>query len=699
MPDNGNVDVRFLFDRYEMRPGERILSSGGHLVHLTPRVYDLLEQLVRNAGSVVTKEHLLDTVWAGTVVEEGNINRTMSTLRRKLGRQLNGNDFIETVPKVGYRLLAKVTENIVHGASASGSLHSVWPFRRYRPVIVAALVITFLGLIFALVVLRTRISPGVLKIEKNVPIRLTSSDTDETKPEFTSDGRIRFFRGSSYVMDADGTNVRRESSITGLHSGYWSPDGSRVIYYKDGDAGTTYIAGADGSGETRLPFNFGNCQWSRDGARFLFQKGTRLPGDGGVNSDIYIYDINTGAIETIVDGPSFDGDPSFAPDGNSILFVSNRDGNFEIYSKKLRTNEIRRLTFDPAHDAFPSYSPDGTQILFTSERDENSDIFIMNADGSDVRKVTDLPSNEAAFGSGWSADGTRILLVSDASGKDNIYLMNIEPFKPKIVFTDMTEDIVTAAPVPGGDKFLTAISKEQGRFEIWLRNETGGLARKIASACSPKFSISPDGSQVVFVDRVEKNSEIFTAPINGGEPRNLTNHPDTDAAPSWSPDGKRIVFVSNRGDNRSAFGIYTVNADGTDTRGIYYANSFAHFPVYSADGKRIIFNDDKIGERSGNFEILSIDAESGGDERRLTYRSKFDVQPTVSPDGKYIAFVSNLDGNSEIYLMNSDGSGIVRITRDPADDAAPVFSDDGRTLFFCSDRGGKRSIYKVAVHE
>src|SRR4051812_9484517 len=175
------------FDRYKLSVRERLLTRDGEVLHLTPRVFDLLVVLVRRAGEVVTKEELLEGVWADVAVEEGNINRTVSTLRKHLGKQSNGNDLIETIPKVGYRFLAPVT------------ISNDMP-RRVRPGrgmslkgvgVLAALVLvaaTAAGTLY----LRRGTRAQIVRAEKNIPIRLTNSDVTEANPVFTADGRIRF---------------------------------------------------------------------------------------------------------------------------------------------------------------------------------------------------------------------------------------------------------------------------------------------------------------------------------------------------------------------------------------------------------------------------------------------------------------------------------------------------------------------------
>src|SRR6185369_14351060 len=196
----------------------------------------------------------------------------------------------------------------------------------------------------------------------------------------------------------------------------------------------------DGSNEQVMPFRPGNCSWSADSKRFLYQaKSTdqTIPN----NSDIFIYTLDAGTIEPVVVGPFYDSDPSFSPDGKSIVYASDVEGNFEIYSRVIATGETNRLTYGPGHESFPTYSPDGTQIIFNSDVEkENNDVYLMNVDGSNVRKLTDGPGWDAAPSNSWSADGTQVLLLSDRDGSENLYVMNIEPYSPQRIAPNVTSD-------------------------------------------------------------------------------------------------------------------------------------------------------------------------------------------------------------------------------------------------------------------
>ena len=106
---------------------------------------------------------------------------------------------------------------------------------------------------------------------------------------------------------------------------------------------------------------------------------------------------------------------------------------------------------------------------------------------------------------------------------------------------------------------------------------------------------------------------------------------------------------------------------------------------------------DKEDGATGNFEIFKIGFETKTSEQRLTFRRRSDGHPAVSPNGKRIAFTSETDGNSEIYLMNSDGTGLLRVTRNLATDITPQFSGNGTKIIFSSNRGGKFALYEIDI--
>ena len=152
----------------------------------------------------------------------------------------------------------------------------------------------------------------------------------------------------------------------------------------------------------------------------------------------------------------------------------------------------------------------------------------------------------------------------------------------------------------------------------------------------------------------EGKFEIYTMKADGSDTRRLTNNAAFDAGPTFSPDGKRIAFVSHRDGN---YEIYLMNADGTDQQRLTHNPAQDREPAFSPDGKRIAFASD----RTGNFEIYVMNVD-GTDQHRLTHRRNVDDDPTFFPNGKKIAFVRVGAGFHDIFTMRADGSRFHRLT-------------------------------------
>jgi Tol biopolymer transport system component len=167
------------------------------------------------------------------------------------------------------------------------------------------------------------------------------------------------------------------------------------------------------------------------------------------------------------------------------------------------------------------------------------------------------------------------------------------------------------------------------------------------------------------VNNPEGDFEIFTMNSAGTELVQLTQNAAFDFDPEWSPDGRKIAFVSDRD---FAPGVYTMNADGTKQRKSSRGSPVAFAsPGWSPDGARVAFTNDQEG---GN-DVYVMRANGAGQKRLTVNGLPTDSGPVFSPDGAQTAFQSNRDGIFEIYTMSPNGEGQINLTNDPAADLTP----------------------------
>jgi Tol biopolymer transport system component len=254
----------------------------------------------------------------------------------------------------------------------------------------------------------------------------------------------------------------------------------------------------------------------------------------------------------------------------------------------------------------------------------------------------------------WSPDGSRIAVQSTIAGGPNIWVMNAE-----------------CASLPEGcGSNLVQITRNP--------------AKDLNAAWSPDgsriaFDSNLGGPLVTLVPGYQINAEdIYVMNVDGSNVVRLTNHPDRDFDPAWSPDGTRIAFVSSRDGNHD---IYVMNAEcaslpegcGSNVIRLTDGPGLDLSPDWSPDGSRIAFRDGDFHISVVNAECASLPEGCGSNLVQLTAGSACDWDPAWSPDGSLIAFRSNRDGNHDIYVMNADGTNVTRLTDDPAEDGRPAW--------------------------
>ncbi len=200
-------------------------------------------------------------------------------------------------------------------------------------------------------------------------------------------------------------------------------------------------------------------------------------------------------------------------------------------------------------------------------------------------------------------------------------------------------------------------------------------------------SWSPEGKKLVYASYLKGNPEIFTIDLIKDEMKQLTHTDRTNITPVWHPDGDRIYFTLSLTDSTE---IMSVKSNGKGMKQETNAGGINIAPRFSSDGKMMYYS----STRAGRLHVYK-EPTGGGVPQRLTFVGKFNDSPDISPDGSKVVFCGQDSGNFDIFVMNSDGTNIQRLTINSGNNEHPRWSPDGRFIVFSSTRSGGSAIYMM----
>ena len=415
--------------------------------------------------------------------------------------------------------------------------------------------------------------------------------------------------------------------------------------------------------------------------------------DGG-NYEIYTMNPDGSNQTRLTNNTGYDLSPSFSRDGSRIIYyfdndiwVMNADGS----NKTLVNNH-------PASDYQPAFSPDGSRIVFTSNRDgTNGDIYVMNADGTNVIRLT----NNSAWNHdpSFNHDGSKIVFISHpVGGNSEIYVMDADGSNQVNLSTHPDYDIDPEWS-PDGSKIVFR-SDRDGFSEVFVMNSDGSNQTRLTTAMySGQPAYSPDGNKIVFGSVRDGNTEIYVINADGSGATRLTDHPAGDTEPTWGGSS----CLTNTGTDRDGDGVpdatdncpLAPNPDQADGDSDGVGNVCDNCPS-NANPERIAF----VSDRSGDDEVYLMDP-NGSNVLRLTTNTGFVFNPTISPNGARVAFTNLANGNYEIYSLYSYAPGggltnpLINLTNNAAVDDHPVYSPDGSKIAFRSTRDNDSEIYMM----
>jgi tricorn protease len=463
--------------------------------------------------------------------------------------------------------------------------------------------------------------------------------------------------------------------------------------------------------------------------------------------DLWSVPRSGGAAVRLTSSPGIERTPHFSPDGRTIAFSGEYDGNIDVFVMPAQGGIPKRLTYQPTADYPVGWTPDGRSVITQSghtARMPLPQLFTVPVEGG-LPKMLPFPSGSAGS---FSPDSGQIAYVPGVQWQDSwkryrggqtfaIWIGQMADSKVQEIPRKNSNDM---SPMWMGDK-VYFLSDRAGSFSLYsydvasksvreeLKNEgfdfkaatagagviaieqLGGIkiydpsTRKVEKVkvtisgdfpeVRPQFknvaasisnaSISPSGARALF----ESRGDIFTAPVNKGDIRNLTQSSGAaDRMPSWSPDGQSIAYLS---DASGEYKLVIRNADGTGTpRSITLGESPAYYynPNWSPDSKKIAYIDNRH-----NIWYVDLENERSTKVDTWLYETPLlNPQPAWSPDSKWLTYQRQLENHiNAVFLYSLETSKVTQVTDGLSDARFPIFDLSGKYLYFVASTNAGRA--------
>ncbi len=673
---------------WRVQPRLNSVEVGCETVRLEPKVMQVLTELSLHPGDVRTKEDLIHAVWPDTFVGDDALIRCISELRRVFNDSPRSPRVIQTVSKVGYRLIAPVTceaESSAPGAKApvhAARTSEVVPFptpivsknneaephvddrlpaaerprpfnwaRTFAPVFAVLLVAAVAGSVALLS--RATAKKAIPRNLRTVP--LTSFSGSERQPSFSPDGMQIVFgwngeNGSTdwniYTKPIAGeTPVRLTKAVATDLNPQWSPDGEWIAFTRRAQNGNgIYLVPAKGGPERRIYELHSAIAWEDPGL-------------------------------------------SWSPNGRFLAFPDGRSQETpsSIYMLNVASEQARPLTH-PLNswdgDFGPVYSPDGSKIAFVRGADAATrNVYVIASGGGEPKQLTF--NGRLIFGLSWMSDSSAIVFSSDLGGTPALWRVPVSGGEPERLPVGTEGAITPAISRKGASLAYAQGTSSWSLMRVSLRNSKEAASKVLSSSeqdSAPKFS--PDGRRVAFQSWRSGSQEIWTCDSDGKNPGRLTSFegPLT-GSPSWSPDGESVAFDS-RPSGRSH--IFVMASDGGAPRGLTDGDFNDIVPNWSSNGQWIYF----ASKRSGRWQLWKV-LVSSGELRQVTKSGGF--VGGESPDGRWVYFTKY--GESGLWRVSAAGGEEKKIADGPPADYWGYWTLTNDGVYYLDKSGSASAIY------
>ncbi len=643
-----NLPDYFDFGPYQFDTRDHLLFKHGKEIHLTPKVAEILLVLLTRHGHVVEKEELMHEVWAETIVEENNLTRNISTLRKTLNAESEEDLYIETIPRRGYRFVAEVRE--VNESSLVGEHPE--PVSHFPGIEVEPALQTSPDTIS--VAAKSEISmPGIEK-KARTPVE---QENAKGKPmgAFSVVRRRWLFNALLLVLIA----ILLPWQIRSLYRPTKSSEQeggaevfSRLRLERHPAKGMPQVA-----------------ELSPDGKYIAYAAADEFGQQG-----LYLSQVNTNDAKRLV--PYSDTKYlglNFSPEGTHLYFTRREEHQHNVlYRLGVLSDELPQKMATLGSVSPVRISPNGARMAFIRESAEEgiTALITANMDGSAESKLVErkLPEFFPLTASpSWSPDGKTLACVVGtlASGiryqvatvfAETSHEMKLNPHPTQWPW------IYQVVWLPNGREMLLLADKQPGgwRDQLWLMTWPEGNLKRLTNDLSDYagISVAADSSSLVTVQS-NQLSDIWVVPYQTGErSQRITSFNEQREGLrglDWTSDG-HLLFSSVTGGRDQIWSMHPDGSQRCDVTSHESADSNNHSPHSSPDGRHIVF----VSDRQGKTRIWRMNLD-GSQPLPLT-EGHDDFNPQVSADGQWVVYSSAKSGNRTLWKVPLAGGAEIQVT-------------------------------------
>jgi Tol biopolymer transport system component len=395
----------------------------------------------------------------------------------------------------------------------------------------------------------------------------------------------------------------------------------------------------------------------------------------------------------------------FSPDGKQIAFAwdGEKEDNWDIYVKLIGTERPLRLTTDPGQDSRPAWSPDSRYIAFLHQTENKEVLHVVPALGGPERKL-ETPGVGGALRQSesydWSPDG-KYLLYADRrpnQAPPTLFLLavdNPDDIRPLTTSAGQTADYAPRFS-PNGQTVAFVRCGTYNADDIFLVRIAGGEPKRLTfdNASLHGLDWTPDGTYIIFSsERLGGSGRLWKVPASGGQPEPLSVGQEGALRPALSRDGRFLAYTQmSYNENIWRYEVPRAKGRSAPPTKLIASTYSSHDPQFSPDGKRVVFTSD----RSGSWQVWLCDSD-GSNPRQLTFSDRWVGSPHWSPDGREIAFESIPEDHFSVCVVSAEGGRPRRLRPGVSNDSLPKWSVDGKWIYFVSDRTGVFQVWKMPV--